>query len=112
MQTAEATEPRRRSPFANGYARWILLLVLVLLAAWNVLRLLPGTVVYGARGASDFSIFYTGATILNHGLGSHLYDLGVQAQFHSPFYRTHPLPYNHLAYELLIFLPFASMPFT
>ena len=110
MQTAEAS--RCRSPFIRGYARWILLLILLLLAAYNVLRLLPSTVVYGARGAADFSIFYAGSTILKNGLGSHLYDLGVQAQFHSPFYRTHPLPYNHLAYELLIFLPFASMPFT
>ncbi len=67
---------------------------------------------FGARGAADFSIFYTGATIIKNGLGSHLYDLGVQAQFHSPFYRAHPLPYNHLAYELLIFLPFVSIPFT
>ena len=58
MQTAEATEARTRSPFVNGYARWLLLLVLILLAAWNVLRLLPSTVVYGARGAADFSIFY------------------------------------------------------
>lgn len=112
MQTAEATEPRTRSPFIRGYARWILLLALILLAAWNILRLLPSTVVYGARGAADFSIFYTGATIVKHGLGTHLYDLGVQAHFHSPFYRTHPLPYNHLAYELLIFLPFASLTFT
>jgi len=111
MPKAESTEPRTCSPFVTGYARWILLLVLILLASYNVLRLLPSTVVYGARGAADFSIFYTGATILKNGLGSHLYDLGVQAQFHSPFYRAHPLPYNHLAYELLIFLPFASMPF-
>jgi len=111
MQPAEETELSSRSPFTSGYARWILLLVLILLAAYNVLRLLPSTVVYGARGAADFSIFYTGATIVSRGLGSHLYDLAVQAHFHSPFYRTHPLPYNHLAYELLIFLPFASIPF-
>ena len=112
MQTAESTDSRTGSPFISGYARWILLLILILLASYNLLRLLPGTIALGARGAADFSIFYTGALIVKHGLGSHLYDLSVQAQYHSPFFRTKPLPYNHLAYELLIFLPFASVPYT
>jgi alpha-1,2-mannosyltransferase len=109
---AETEVAQSASPLLAGKWRWLLLLVLLLLAGYNLVSVLPGTVLYGARGAADFSIFYTGATIIKQGLSPHLYDLAVQAHFQSPFYRVQPLPFNHLAYELLIFLPMASLPFT
>lgn len=95
----------------DNWRRALLFVVLLLILAYGIVTSLPGVLAYGARGASDFSIFYTGASILRHGLAPRLYDLAVQAHFQSPFYRSHPLPFNHLAFELLLFLPFPSVTF-
>jgi hypothetical protein len=61
-----------------------------------------------AAGNGDFVIFYTGAQILAAGGGNQLYDLATQKTFQDKFkvpIRDGPLPYNHPAYELLLFLP-------
>jgi hypothetical protein len=63
-------------------------------------------------GAADFSIFYTGARVLHFGWRHELYNLSVQARFHSAYYRDRPLLYNHPAYELLAFLPLAGLKFS
>jgi hypothetical protein len=62
-------------------------------------------------GAQDFSIFYIGSRIVLDGDSSHLYDLYVQARYHTSVYQSQPLPFNHPAYELILFLPLAAMSF-
>jgi hypothetical protein len=86
-------------------------LVFVLLIWANFQHIFPLMTAFGLRGAADFSIFYIGGRIVQHGLGERLYDLSLQAQFHSAFYRLKPLPFNHPAYELFPFLPLANLPF-
>ena len=91
--------------------RALVALVFVLLIWLNVRHIVPIMTTFGVAGAADFSIFYVGGRIVRAGLGQRLYDLSLQAQFHSPFYRLKPLPFNHPAYELVPFLPLASLPF-
>ena len=91
--------------------RAVLALIFVLLVWANFQHIVPLMTTFGLGGAADFSIFYVGSNIVSHGLGQRLYDLSLQAQLHSPFYRLKPLPFNHPAYELLLFLPLASLPF-
>jgi hypothetical protein len=63
-------------------------------------------------GTQDFSIFYTGSRIVMSGLSSHLYDLSVQAHYQTPPYQSQPLPFDHPAYELILFMPLALLSFT
>ena len=86
----------------------LLLLLLLALANWGSILHLVRT----ANGAQDFSIFYTGAKIIRSGHASQLYDLSTQAHYQtSPTYQVRPLPFDHPAYELLLFLPLAFVPF-
>ncbi len=65
-------------------------------------------------GYGDFISFYTGAQIVNEGRGRKLYDLSLQAKVQKPFnveIRQGPLPFNHLPYELVLFLPLAKIPY-
>jgi hypothetical protein len=100
-----------RSRISPQLRRALVALVFVLLIWLNVRHIVPLMTTFGVAGAADFSIFYVGGRIIHAGLGERLYDLTLQAQFHSPFYRLKPLPFNHPAYELLPFLPLASLPF-
>jgi hypothetical protein len=68
-----------------------------------------------AAGNGDFVIFYTGAQMLAAGRGSQLYDFATQKTFQDKFkvpIRDGPLPYNHPAYELLLFLPLTYFSFS
>lgn len=68
-----------------------------------------------AAAHGDFIIFYTGSQILLDGKAENLYDLNVQKEYQRYFkvsIRPDPLPYNHPAYELLLFLPLARLPYT
>jgi hypothetical protein len=68
------------------------------------------------RGYTDFTVYYTGATILREGLGHHLYDRRVQYEVqedyagHVPF-RRGPLPYIHPPVEAVIFVPLTLLPY-
>lgn len=79
------------------------LLVLAVLAVANFSSIYG--FVRGANGERDFLIFYSGAKIYLAGHGSQLYDLAVQAQFQARPFHQPPLPFDHPAYELLLFLP-------
>jgi Glycosyltransferase family 87 len=68
-----------------------------------------------AAAHGDFIIFYTGSQILLDGKAESLYDLKVQKEYQERFdirIRPDPLPYNHPAYELLLFLPLARLSYT
>jgi hypothetical protein len=67
-----------------------------------------------AAAHGDFIIYYTGAQILLDGKGRDLYDLNVQKVYQARFnvaFRSHPLPYNHPPYELLLFAPLTLFPY-
>jgi hypothetical protein len=62
----------------------------------------------------DFLIFYSGAEILRDDNAANLYDLRLQERYQSRFnikIRGGALPYNHPAYQLLIFLPLARLDY-
>lgn len=68
-----------------------------------------------AAAHGDFILFYTGSQILLDGKAESLYDLKVQKEYQERFdirIRPDPLPYNHPAYELLLFLPLARLSYT
>jgi hypothetical protein len=80
-----------------------------LLLNWSAA--LPMVLKVHQQGAQDFSIFYTGARIVRSGLSGQLYHLSVQAKFQTPAYQSRPLPFDHPAYELILFLPLAGLSF-
>jgi len=85
------------------------ILVFHLLAAWNAREQLR-------KGYSDFAIFYTAGTILRQGLGQELYDPGTQFRVQRQFapdvgIRQGPLPYNHPAFEALLYIRLSALPY-
>ena len=97
-----------KSPRVGRLILWGLILVMI---AFNARLLVPATEP-ASQGAADFSIFYAGANMVRSGWSHQLYNLHSQARFHSAYYRSHPLPYNHPAYELLLFLPLVALSFS
>jgi Glycosyltransferase family 87 len=68
------------------------------------------------RGYSDFTVFYTAATVLREGRGHQLYDASVQYAAQESFAghissRQGPLPYIHPPFEALVFLPLTLLPY-
>ncbi len=83
---------------------------------------LHGHVLWQARssipqGLPDFSIFYTAGRILRDGQGSRLYDDALQESMQRSFSpvavhrRGVILPYNHLPFEALLFVPLAHLSY-
>ncbi len=69
-----------------------------------------------ARGAPDFTIFYTAGKILRAGEGRQLYDLRTQERVQAEFaaktdLRRGPLPYIHPPFEALLFVPLTYLPY-
>lgn len=67
-----------------------------------------------AAAHGDFIIYYVGSQILLDGKAEALYDLKVQKEYQAHLnvrIRPDPLPYNHPAYELLLFLPLARLSY-
>jgi len=69
------------------------------------------------RGYTDFTVYYTGATILREGRGHEIYNRQVQYEVqegftgHIPF-RRGPLPYIHPPFEALFFVPLTLLPYS
>jgi len=67
------------------------------------------------NGYQDFTIYYTSALLLRHGQASDLYNPVTQYQAQLRFtqvpLRQGPLPYNHPAFEALLFLPFTLLEY-
>lgn len=63
----------------------------------------------------DFKIFYSGARILHDYPGTELYNFDLQARVQTELLHIKPeeaLPYNHPPFELLLFLPVISLPYS
>lgn len=72
---------------------------------------------FARQGYSDFTIFYTAGKIVRMGLGGRLYDDALQFQLQQSFAsgvqnRKGPLPYNHPAFEALVFVPFTGLDYS
>ncbi len=65
----------------------------------------------GLRGDTDFSIFYTGGSLLRTGYNHQLYDYKLQLQFEREHVSQTPAPYNHLPYEALLFVPVSLLSY-
>jgi hypothetical protein len=68
------------------------------------------------EGYSDFTIFYTAGKMIRLGQGHHLYDNSIQYQMQQSFasgvrIRKGPLPYNHPAFEALLFAPLTRLDY-
>jgi hypothetical protein len=84
-------------------------LLIHLLVVWNARELI-------FKGYPDFTIYYTGGTILRQGLGHTLYDDRVQFQVQRTFApqvatRLGALPFNHPPFEAILFVPFTYFPY-
>lgn len=69
---------------------------------------------FARQGYSDFTIFYTAGQIIRQGQGHRLYDDALQYQIQQSFasevqIRRGALPYNHPAFEALLFVPFTYL---
>lgn len=96
----------------RGRMRSYVLVALSLLWILNWASVLPQITDSRHAGTQDFSIFYIGSKIVVSGQSSHLYDLSMQARYQTAAYRSQPLPFDHPAYELLLFLPLTVFSFT
>ena len=65
----------------------------------------------GLRGDTDFSIFYTGGSLVRTGYSHRLYDYNLQLQFERAHVSQTPAPYNHLPYEALPFVPISLLSY-
>jgi hypothetical protein len=108
MANQTAISESRNSSLVGRRLLWAVVLITVVLNA----KFLVPPMDEASRGAADFSIFYVGAKMLRTGWSHELYNLDSQARFQSAFYRSQPLPYNHPAYELLLFLAPAALSFS
>jgi MFS family permease len=109
QETSEAATGPEVQERKNGGLSKGLLLLLFFLAAVNWASIFDR--VMSADEQQDFSIFYTGGRILWSGHAAQLYDLPTQARYQTAHYQLQPLPFDHPAYEVLLFLPLISLPF-
>lgn len=109
QETSEgATVPDVKERKSGGLSM-ALLVLLLFLAVVNWVSILD--LAMSADGRQDFSIYYTGGRIVWSGRTAKLYDLPTQARYQTPYYQLQPLPFDHPAYELLLFLPLTPLPF-
>ncbi len=96
---------RARTSVILFLAGMLLIHVLVFAKVWRQLR----------AGYPDFTIFYTAGLIVRQGLGSHLYESGLQFRIQQGFaavpIRKGPLPFNHPPFEALAFVPLTYLPY-
>ncbi len=69
------------------------------------------------NGYADFTVYYTGATILREGRGHQIYDRQLQYEVQEDFaghipFRRGPLPYIHPPFEALIFVPLTLLSYS
>lgn len=65
------------------------------------------------RGPADFSMLYVAGAMVRSGHGSDIYDLDSNTRFQEKMVGpSHgPVPFNHLAYEALLFIPISFLPY-
>jgi glycosyl transferase family 87 len=89
--------------------RWVAVLLIVCLGIGYVLLRFPANKQDTSR-LLDFSEFYAAGQIVRHGLGNHLYDLKVQAEFQLQVAPVHAF-YLRPPFEALLFIPFTYLSY-
>ena len=108
---------KRQSVFAGGTKSRRLAWILIAGTLWLNLLFFIDFRKGMKRGYTDFTVYYTGATILREGRGHQIYNRQVQYEVqegfagHIPF-RRGPLPYIHPPFEALIFVPLTLLPYS
>jgi hypothetical protein len=111
----EASDNPEEKLFARRLRRFKLIFVPLLLfslaghlaAVWSQLSEIRG-------GYFDFVLYHSAARIVADGKGRQLFDLTLQKNYQKEnraIQFDRPLPFNHLPYELVIFLPLAKFSF-
>jgi hypothetical protein len=98
----------------NRIKTWIAVLIVGMLCIHGVLFWKARILV--RQGYPDFTIFYTAGKMLRQGVSHGLYNGALQYEVQQTFasgvrIRKGPLPYNHPAFEALIFEPLASLDY-
>jgi hypothetical protein len=98
----------------NRIKIWIAVLIVGMLCIHGVLFWKARLLV--RQGYPDFTIFYTAGKMLRQGLSHGLYNGALQYDVQQTFasgvrIRKGPLPYNHPAFEALIFEPLAALDY-
>jgi hypothetical protein len=66
----------------------------------------------GSDGRADFRQLYTAGYMVRSGHSSEIYDLDKSAYFQARLVRSgSPLPFDHMAYETLLFVPFSLLSY-
>jgi len=94
----------------------ILFTLLVLIVLFNV-KLLWITRDNILEGYGDFASFYASALIVREGRGNELYNYNTQREIQRPLFptvetREDALPYVHMAYETLIYVPLTFLSYS
>jgi hypothetical protein len=94
----------------------ILFTLLVLIVLFNV-KLLWITRDNILEGYGDFASFYASALIVREGRGNELYNYDTQREIQRPLFptvetREDALPYVHMAYETLIYVPLTFLSYS
>jgi Glycosyltransferase family 87 len=94
----------------------ILFTLLVLIVLFNV-KLLWITKDNILEGYGDFASFYASALIVREGRGNELYNYNTQREIQRPLFptvetREDALPYVHMAYETLIYVPLTFLSYS
>ena len=91
----------------------LLAVALVALIALNVSMVLPVMIEAGSRGFTDYGGLYLAGRIITDRQTQHMYDYAAQVQFQRQLFGvSRPgVPFNHPAYEALLFAPLSLLPF-
>src|SRR5438477_4643311 len=98
-------------PFAKASAMALPAIMIGLqLSAWIGFFLLPSAIL----GRADFRHLYTAGYIVRTGQASKLYDYETEKALQNTLVSpgTIALPFNHLAYEALLFVPFSLVRYS
>lgn len=121
--STEATHNSANSPSVNAPARLELpafakasamalpaILVGLQLSAWIGFFMFPSAI----RGRADFRHLYTAGYMVRSGQASKLYDYETEKALQNTLVSpgTIALPFNHLAYEALLFVPFSLVRYS
>jgi hypothetical protein len=98
-----STNSQEVRPFLLAWLIYVLLIGLIAVRVW---------VPQGLSERMDFRPMYTAGLLVRTNPAS-LYDLARQKQVENTFISVRPgvLPFNHLAYEALVFLPFSLLTY-
>jgi hypothetical protein len=92
--------------------RLIIFVVFSFLMAFQLIACIAG-LRSGSQGRADFRQLYIAGYMARTGQGTDLYNYGLEEQLQNKIVsQGAPLPFDHLAYEALLFVPFSFLNFS